>query len=50
MARFELASSLAFLGKKEEAIREYQYIIDNHADSDYADYSKRSIERLMKGE
>ena len=50
VARFELASSLVFLGKKEEAIREYQYIIDNHADSDYADYSKRSIEHLMRGE
>ncbi len=46
MARFELASSLASLGKREEALREYQYIIDNYPDSDYATYSRQSIERL----
>ena len=46
MARFELASSLVSLARREEAIREYQYIIDNYPDSDYANYSRRSIERL----
>jgi len=46
MARFELASSLAMLGRREEAAREYQYIIDNYPDSDYAVYSRRNIERL----
>ncbi|MBL7070980.1 MAG: tetratricopeptide repeat protein [Candidatus Omnitrophica bacterium] len=46
MARFELASSLASVGAKEEAIREYQHIIDNHPDSDYAKYSRTSIELL----
>ena len=50
MARFELASSLRSLGKREEAVREYQYIIDNYPNSDYANYSKRSIERLDKDE
>ena len=50
MARFELASSLASLNRKEEALREYQYIIDNHPNSEYANYSKRSIERLAKEE
>lgn len=48
MARFELASSLASLDRREEAIREYQYIIDNHPDSEYANYSRRSIEQLQK--
>jgi TolA-binding protein len=46
MARFELASSLDSLGRMEEARREYQYIIDNHPDSDYANYARRSIERM----
>jgi TolA-binding protein len=50
MARFELASSLAILDRREEAIREYQYIIDNHPDSEYAIYSKGSIERLSQTE
>lgn len=46
MARFELASSLAFLGRTEDARREYQYIIDNYPDSEYAGYSKGDIEQL----
>ena len=50
MARFELASSLVSLGRREEALREYQYIIDNHPDSDFANYSQISIERLGEGE
>lgn len=50
MARFELASSLASLGRREEAVREYQYIIENHPDSEYAKYSIRNIERLATGE
>jgi TolA-binding protein len=50
MARFELASSLAILGRREEAVREYQYIIDNYPDSDFANYSKINIERLQMGE
>jgi len=48
IARFELASSLASIGRAEEAEREYQYIIDNHPDSDYAGYSRRGIELLTK--
>ena len=50
MARFELAFSLASLKRKEEAVHEYQYIIDNHPDSEYANYSRMNIERLRKGE
>ncbi len=48
MARFEFASSLESLGKKEDAIREYQYIIDNYPNSEYAGYAKKSMENLRK--
>ena len=46
MSRFELASSLGVLGKREDAMREYQYIIDNYPGSEYAGYAKKSIEAL----
>lgn len=48
MVRFELASSLASLGRREDARREYQYIIDNYPDSEYAKYSRRGIDSLGK--
>ncbi len=46
MARFELASSLESLGRKEEARIEYQYIIDHFPESEYAGYAQRSINYL----
>jgi outer membrane protein assembly factor BamD (BamD/ComL family) len=48
MSRFELASSLDSLGKRDDAAREYQYIIDNYPNSEYAGYAKKSIEHLRK--
>jgi len=48
MSRFELASSLGSLGRIEDAVREYQYIIDNYPDSEYAGYSKKNIDSLRK--
>lgn len=48
ISRFELASSLGVLGKREDAIREYQYIVDNYPNSEYAGYAKKSIEALRK--
>ena len=46
MSRYELASSLAVLGRIDEAIVEYQAIIDLEPDSDFAGYSRNRIERL----
>jgi len=48
MARFELASSLESLGRSGEAIAEYEYIINNYPGSEYAGYSKKSIDALGK--
>ncbi len=48
MVRFELASSLESLERFDEAIAEYDYIINNYPGSEYAGYSKKSIESINK--
>lgn len=48
MAHFEIASSLEILNKREDAVREYQCVIDSYPDSEYAGYAKKSIETLRK--
>ncbi|MFH0839608.1 MAG: tetratricopeptide repeat protein [Candidatus Omnitrophota bacterium] len=48
MAHFELASSLESLGRKDEAIAEYEFIVKNFADSEYAGYAKNSMEALER--